>query len=100
MAESAALKEEIIAFYKRVEQEIADLSVLKDDIKQLVDKWKAVQAGESFAIFPDVLRLAVESWCAGQERQPPAWLGPSKTHGKIEWTVDALSFLTAPTRPT
>jgi tetratricopeptide (TPR) repeat protein len=49
IAESAALKEEIVTFYKHVEQEIADLSVLKDDIKQLVDKWKAVQAGESFA---------------------------------------------------
>jgi tetratricopeptide (TPR) repeat protein len=49
MAESAALKEEIVTFFKNVEQEIADLTVLKDDIKQLVEKWKAVQAGVSFA---------------------------------------------------
>jgi hypothetical protein len=36
------LKEEIIALFRLVEREIADLSALKDDIKGLVDKWKAI----------------------------------------------------------
>jgi len=49
MAQGAALKDEIITFFKVVEQEIADLTALKDDIRKLVDKWKAVQAGQSFA---------------------------------------------------
>jgi tetratricopeptide (TPR) repeat protein len=49
VAQGAALKEEIITFFKAVEQEIAELTALKEDIRQLVDKWKAVQAGQSFA---------------------------------------------------
>jgi tetratricopeptide (TPR) repeat protein len=43
------LKVEIISFYKSIEQEIADLTLLKDDVKKLVDKWKALQAGQSLA---------------------------------------------------
>jgi tetratricopeptide (TPR) repeat protein len=43
------LKVEIISFYKSIEQEIADLNLLKDDVKKLVDKWKALQAGQSLA---------------------------------------------------
>ena len=38
------LKAEIIVLFKAVEQNIADLAALKDDIKLLVDKWKALQA--------------------------------------------------------
>ena len=40
----AAVKAEIIALFKTVEQQVAELSALKDDIKALVDKWKAAQA--------------------------------------------------------
>ncbi|MBI3567308.1 MAG: tetratricopeptide repeat protein [Gemmatimonadetes bacterium] len=40
----AAVKGEIIALFKTVEQQVAELSALKDDIKALVDKWKAAQA--------------------------------------------------------
>ena len=43
-AEREALKGEIIGFFKQVEQEAADLTQLKDDIKKLVDKWKALGA--------------------------------------------------------
>jgi len=43
------LKEEIISFFKVIEQEIADLNTLKDDVKKLVDKWKALQAGQTLA---------------------------------------------------
>lgn len=43
------LKTEIISFFKSIEQEIADLNALKDDAKKLVDKWKALQAGETLA---------------------------------------------------
>src|SRR5205085_2208257 len=44
-----ALKTEIISFFKLIEQEIADLTILKDDVKKLVDKWKALQAAQSLA---------------------------------------------------
>jgi tetratricopeptide (TPR) repeat protein len=44
-----ALKDQIITFYKSIEQEIADLNTLKDDVKKLVDKWKALQAGATLA---------------------------------------------------
>jgi tetratricopeptide (TPR) repeat protein len=43
------LKTEIITFFKSIEQEIADLNALKDDVKKLVDKWKALQAGQTLA---------------------------------------------------
>jgi len=42
-AEREALKGEIIALFKQVEQEIAQMSALRDDIKKLVDKWKQLQ---------------------------------------------------------
>ena len=41
-AERDALKGEIIGFFKQVEQEAADLAQLKDEIRKLVDKWKAL----------------------------------------------------------
>ena len=43
-AERDALKGDIVGFFKQVEQEAADLAQLKDDIKKLVDKWKALGA--------------------------------------------------------
>jgi tetratricopeptide (TPR) repeat protein len=43
------LKVEIISFFKLIEEEIADLNALKDDVKKLVDKWKALQAGVTLA---------------------------------------------------
>lgn len=44
-----ALKEDIISFFKGIEQEIADLNALKDDVRKLVEKWKALQAGVTLA---------------------------------------------------
>src|SRR5687767_13973456 len=43
------LKVEIISLFKSIEQEIADLNLLKDDVKKLVDKWKALQATQTLA---------------------------------------------------
>lgn len=43
------LKVEIISFFKDIEQEILDLNNLKDDVKKLVDKWKALQAAQTLA---------------------------------------------------
>jgi tetratricopeptide (TPR) repeat protein len=48
-ANTDALKTDIISFFKLIEQEIADLNTLKDDVKKLVDKWKMLQAGDSLA---------------------------------------------------
>jgi tetratricopeptide (TPR) repeat protein len=48
-ANTDALKTDIISFFKLIEQEIADLNALKDDVKKLVDKWKTLQAGDSLA---------------------------------------------------
>jgi tetratricopeptide (TPR) repeat protein len=39
-----ALKTEIGALFKQLEQEIGDLSALRDDVKTLVDEWKALRA--------------------------------------------------------
>lgn len=49
LSQKDALKDQIISFYRSIEQEIADLSALKDDVKKLVDKWKALQAGATLA---------------------------------------------------
>jgi tetratricopeptide (TPR) repeat protein len=43
------LKVEIISLFKDIEQEIVDLNNLKDDVKKLVDKWKALQASQTLA---------------------------------------------------
>jgi len=39
-----AVKNEIVSLFKAVEAQIADLSALKEEIKGLVEKWKAQQA--------------------------------------------------------
>ena len=39
-----ALKTEIGALFKQLEHEIGELSTLRDDVKQLVERWKAVRA--------------------------------------------------------
>jgi tetratricopeptide (TPR) repeat protein len=48
-ASRAALKAEIVALFKGVEAQVAELSALKDEIKTLVDKWKAAGATEGSA---------------------------------------------------
>jgi tetratricopeptide (TPR) repeat protein len=45
-AERARVKAEIVGLFKSLEAQIADLGTLKDDIKLLVEKWKAQQAVE------------------------------------------------------
>ena len=49
LSEKDKLKDEIISLFKLIEQEISDLSTLKDEVKKLVDKWKTLQAGQSLA---------------------------------------------------
>jgi len=44
-----ALKGDIISFYRTIELEVAELTALKDDVKQMVEKWKTLQAGQSLA---------------------------------------------------
>jgi tetratricopeptide (TPR) repeat protein len=48
-AQKDVLKVEIISFFRLIEQEITDLNALKDDVKKLVDKWKALQATATLA---------------------------------------------------
>jgi len=43
-ADRAQVKAEIVGLFKALEAQIAELGQLKDDVKQLVDKWKAQQA--------------------------------------------------------
>lgn len=45
----AAVKAEIVGLFKELEARLADLSALKDDIRQLVEKWKASQTAEGSA---------------------------------------------------
>jgi tetratricopeptide (TPR) repeat protein len=46
------LKGEIIAFYKQVEQRLAELGALKEDIKKLVEKWKAADQAQTASVAP------------------------------------------------
>jgi tetratricopeptide (TPR) repeat protein len=48
-AERTAVKQEIISLFKTVEQQVAELTALRDEIKKLVDKWKAAQGAASQA---------------------------------------------------
>jgi tetratricopeptide (TPR) repeat protein len=51
-ASRAAVKTEIITLFKAVEAQVAELSALKDDVKRLVDKWKALQAAAAPSLAP------------------------------------------------
>jgi tetratricopeptide (TPR) repeat protein len=51
-ADRPAVKGEIIALFKTVEQTVADMSQLKEDIRALVDKWKAQQAAAAPSLAP------------------------------------------------
>lgn len=48
-AERQALKGEIITLFKSLEQLVTEASTLRDDVKSLVDKWKAQQAADATA---------------------------------------------------
>ncbi|HKW48421.1 MAG TPA: tetratricopeptide repeat protein [Gemmatimonadaceae bacterium] len=43
-SELDALKSDIGALFKQLEQEIGELSTLRDDVKQLVERWKSLRA--------------------------------------------------------
>ncbi len=45
----AELKAEIIALFKAVDREVADLAVLRDEVKGLVTRWKALDGDEAEA---------------------------------------------------
>lgn len=47
-----ALKQEIIALYRSIEREVSELTALKDDVKGLVQQWKAL---EESADVPDAV---------------------------------------------
>ncbi len=51
-SDRAAIKNEIIGLFKTVEQTVADLSALKEEIRALVDKWKAQQAAAAPSLAP------------------------------------------------
>lgn len=51
-ADRAAVKAEIITLFKAVEQAVADLSAVKEEIRRLVDKWKAQQAAAAPSLAP------------------------------------------------
>ena len=51
-SERVAVKGEIIGLFKTVEQTVADMSALKEEIRALVDKWKAQQAAAAPSLAP------------------------------------------------
>ncbi|HXD22715.1 MAG TPA: tetratricopeptide repeat protein, partial [Gemmatimonadaceae bacterium] len=51
-SERPNVKGEIIGLFKTVEQAVADLSALKEEIRALVDKWKAQQAAATPSLAP------------------------------------------------
>jgi len=44
-ADRTALKAEIIELFRTVERELAELGALKEDVKKLVERWKAIGGG-------------------------------------------------------
>lgn len=48
-----ALKTDIVALFKSVEAQVAALAALKDDIRQLVDRWKALNAAAAPSNAPE-----------------------------------------------
>jgi len=52
-AERDAIKAEIVALYKSVEQEIATLSTMREDIKKLVERWKSIPASGGATNVPE-----------------------------------------------
>lgn len=60
-AQRDALKAEIVALFKAVEQEATELIRLKDDIKKLVDKWKSLGTAQSLAPEFSAARPAVHA---------------------------------------
>lgn len=53
MAEREATKREIIAFFKRVDAHLAEMTQLKEDIRQLVERYKQVAASTAEAAAPE-----------------------------------------------
>jgi tetratricopeptide (TPR) repeat protein len=51
-SERAAVKGEIIGLFKTVEQAVTDLAALKEEIRALVEKWKAQQAAAAPSLAP------------------------------------------------
>jgi tetratricopeptide (TPR) repeat protein len=51
-ASDAAIKNEIITLFKTIEAQVAELSALKDDIKRLVEKYKAQQSAAAASLAP------------------------------------------------
>ncbi len=51
-ADRSNVKGEIIGLFKTVEQAVTDLSALKEEIRALVDKWKAQQAAAAPSLAP------------------------------------------------
>jgi tetratricopeptide (TPR) repeat protein len=47
--ERGALKQDIVGLFRTMEQDLAELTTLKDQVRVLVDKWKALAAGPSNA---------------------------------------------------
>src|SRR5579862_6801980 len=47
-----ALKQDIIALYKAIEQRVNELTLLKEEVKGLVAKWKEVQQGAAPTVAP------------------------------------------------
>ena len=53
MHERDAIRTELIALGKGIEQDLTDLTALKDEAKGLVEKWKSLQAGAAPAFSAD-----------------------------------------------
>lgn len=51
-AERPLVKGEIVTLFKSVEQQLAELTTLRDEIKQLVDKWKTQQSASAANLAP------------------------------------------------
>ena len=67
-SEREVVKREIIAYFKRVDAFIGELSALKEDIRKLVDRFKQVTASTAEAAAPE--RRAASSATRRRRRYP------------------------------
>jgi tetratricopeptide (TPR) repeat protein len=58
VARRDALKAEIIALFRAVDREIGELTQLKDDVRGLVERWKAIEGGSGVVGAPPAVQPA------------------------------------------
>jgi tetratricopeptide (TPR) repeat protein len=84
------LKSDIIALYRAVERELGELTVLKDDVKGLVQQWKALEEGIALPDGPTVAAPASALAPAGDAAPTRADHLNASTYLEKGWSLMSL----------